>query len=112
MAESEGANKEIYQITTLKGFEQDKGLKNQIRRSSISVMSNIAEGFERLNPREFHHFLVIAKGSCGELRSQLYAALDANYINQAEFEKLKILANDTGRIINGLRASVAKQFKT
>jgi four helix bundle protein len=61
-------NKEIYRITATHAFNEDKGLRNQIRRSSISVMSNIAEGFERLNPREFHHFLVIAKGSCAEVR--------------------------------------------
>src|SRR6187402_2120947 len=82
-------NKEVYRITTSKAFVQDRDLRSQIRRASISVMSNIAEGFERLNPREFHHFLVIAKGSCGEVRSQLYAALDANYISQVEFENLK-----------------------
>jgi four helix bundle protein len=105
-------NKEIYRITGSKVFDQDKSLRSQIRRASISVMSNIAEGFERLNPREFHHFLVIAKSSCGEVRSQLYAALDANYLSEAEFASLKRLATDTGRIVNGLRASVAKQIKT
>jgi four helix bundle protein len=103
-------NKAIYQTTASKSFDQDWDLRNQLRRASVSVMSNIAEGFERLNPREFHHFLVIAKGSCGEVRCQLYAALDVNYISLVEFENLKTLANDTGRIINGLRASVAKQF--
>ena len=72
----------IYRITSEGAFARDFGLKDQIRRAAVSVMSNIAEGFERGRPTEFHQFLSIAKGSCAELRSQLYVAVDAGYLNK------------------------------
>ena len=75
----------IYRITGERALARDFGLRNQIRRTAVSVMSNIAEGFERGRPAEFHQFLSIAKASCAELRSQLYVALDAGYINEALF---------------------------
>ncbi len=67
----------IYAVTKQGEFSRDFGLRDQIRRSAVSIMSNVAEGFERGGRSEFHQFLVIAKGSCAELRSQLYTALDA-----------------------------------
>ncbi len=99
----------IYQITKQQPFSRDYGLCDQIRRASVSVMSNIAEGFDRAGRAEFHQFLVIAKGSVAEVRSQLYVALDANYIEQNKFKELKILAEETSRIIGGLRSAVQKQ---
>ncbi|MCJ7483030.1 MAG: four helix bundle protein, partial [Thermodesulfovibrionales bacterium] len=66
----------------------------QPRRASVSIMSNIAEGFERAGRAEFHQFLVIAKGSAAEVRSQLYVALDAEYINQDKFNQLKEIAEE------------------
>jgi len=78
-------NKEIYAVTRLSRFSRDYGLVNQIRRASISIMSNIAEGFERQGNQEFIQYLSVSKGSCGELRSQMYAALDQEYIDQAQF---------------------------
>ena len=72
-------------------------------------MSNIAEGFERGGRSEFHQFLVIAKGSCAELRSQLYVALDAGHINDDVFMELYSAALEVSRIIGGLRAAVYKQ---
>jgi len=71
-------------------------------------MSNIAEGFERNRQAEFHQFLSTAKASCAEVRSQLYVALDVGYLSQAEFEELIAQAQEVGRIIGGLRASVRK----
>jgi four helix bundle protein len=68
--------KAVYHATRKEGFARDFGLAGQIQRACISIMSNIAEGFERSNPNEFHHFLVVAKASCAEVRSQLYIALD------------------------------------
>ena len=68
-----------------------------------------AEGFERGGRSEFHQFLVIAKGSCAELRSHLYVALDANYIDEETFNNIGALAKETSRIVGGLRAAVYKQ---
>src|SRR5918911_616020 len=78
----------IYRMTSDGSFAKDYGLRDQIRRAAVSIMSNIAEGFERGRPSEFHQFLSVAKGSCAELRSQLYVALDAGYINEERFKKL------------------------
>ena len=72
-------------------------------------MSNIAEGFERGRPSEFHQFLSIAKGSCAELRSQLYVALDAGYVNEPQFQELMFDATEAGQVIGGLRVSVEKR---
>ncbi len=91
--------KEIYRITKNKEFSFDLGLKDQIQRASVSIMSNIAEGYERGSKEEFINFLYIARGSCGEVRSQLYVAYDCGYINQQEFQKCQKLALEVSRLI-------------
>lgn len=93
--------KRIYQFSSVAAFSRDFGLRDQIRKSSVSVMSNIAEGFERDGNREFVNFLSIAKGSCGEARSQLYVALDQEFISQAEFLWTYDHVSQTGRMIGG-----------
>ena len=72
-------------------------------------MSNVAEGFERNRRAEFHQFLSTAKASCAEVRSQLYVAFDAGYFDQKKFEALLSQAEEVGRILGGLRASVERQ---
>ena len=81
--------KVIYSLAKKKDFSKDYGLKDQIQRASVSIMSNISEGFERYSKKEFVQFLNIAKGSAGELRSHLYIALDLEYITEKEFNRAK-----------------------
>jgi four helix bundle protein len=80
--------KAIYQLTEKEYFSRDYGLKDQVRRASVSIMANIAEGFERGSNKEFIQFLYIAKGSAGEVRAQLYIAFDLGYISKGEFDNL------------------------
>jgi four helix bundle protein len=100
---------QIYKLTERARFAKDFGLKDQIRRAAVSTMSNIAEGFERGKPTEFHQFLSIAKGSNGELRSQLYVALDVSYLDPDNFRVVMADAEEVGRLVGGLRASVERR---
>ena len=94
--------KSIYRISLKERFFRDFGLRDQIRRASVSILSNIAEGFERDGDKEFIQFLSLAKASCGELRAQLYVALDQGYINDDEFSVLMHSAIEISRMISGL----------
>ena len=78
----------IYSISNDGKFAKDFGLRDQIRRAAVSIMSNIAEGYERGGNQEFIQFLSIAKASCGEVRSQLYVVMDQGYMNKKECEQL------------------------
>jgi four helix bundle protein len=100
--------KRIYSVTTDGAFAKDFGLKDQIRRAAVSVMSNIAEGFERSGTGDFLRFLAIAKGSAGEVRSQLYIARDLGYLDEAKFADLMQQATLVGRLIAGLMAYLKK----
>jgi len=84
---------EIYQTSASGGFVRDFGLK---RRASVSILSNIAEGFERGGDKEFSEFLAVAKGSCGEVRAQLYVALDQGYLSPELFDQLLKSATEVG----------------
>ncbi len=101
----------IYAVTNNGAFSKDFGLRDQIRRASVSIMSNIAEGFGRGSMNEFHQFLVVSKASCAEVQSQLYVALDVGYVDEITFKKLHDKANEVGRIISALRTSVDRQRK-
>ena len=99
---------EIYDICRGEAFSKDFGLRNQISRSSVSIMSNIAEGFERDGRKEFVNFLSIAKGSLGEVRAQLYVALDQKYISRPDFDRINKKCRENGRIIAGLMKYLAQ----
>ena len=103
--------KAIYKIARKGDFAKDFGLREQIQRASVSIMFNIAEGYERGNRNEFHQFLVIAKGSCAEVRSQLYVAFDVEYISQDDFNTLSQQCRHLSKIISGLKTSIQTQRK-
>lgn len=101
--------KKIYEVTRRGRLRNDYGLSGQIQRAAVSIMSNVAEGFERGGLGEFHQFLSTAKASCAELRSQLYVACDVGYLEEVGFATLLEQAEEVGRVVGGLRASVARQ---
>ena len=91
-------------VQIYKFFEHSKdfGFKDQIQRASVSIMNNIAEGFERKGNKEFSHFLYIAKGSCGEVRSMLVLAMDLKKLSAEDGDSLKAMAEEISKIISGL----------
>ncbi|MEX2089443.1 MAG: four helix bundle protein [Bacteroidota bacterium] len=94
--------KRVYEISRTGEFARDFALRNQIRRASVSIMSNIAEGFERGGTKEFIQFLSTAKGSAAEVRSQLFVALDQNYITKETFRELSDTSSEISRMLSGL----------
>jgi four helix bundle protein len=97
------ANKLALDVYKMFNSSKDFSFRDQIRRAAVSVMNNIAEGYERHGNKEFRHFLYISKGSCAEVRSMLYLALELKYIDQEEFQKL---ANQTVEISKMLSAFI------
>ena len=95
--------KHVYAATNQGPFARDFGLRDQIRRSAVSIMANIAEGFERKNSKELAYFLRVARGSCAEVQSHLYVAIDADLISKEEFQRLQSEAAKTGRKISGFQ---------
>lgn len=89
-------------IYTLFRESKDFGFTNQIQRASVSIMNNIAEGFERKGDKEFKHFLFLAKGSCGEVRSMLILAKDLELISTNEYSELHDLSEEISKILSGL----------
>ena len=88
--ESRRLTQDVYDFSKDPKIFKDFALGDQMRRAAVSIMSNIAEGFERGGNQEFIQYLYIAKGSCGEIRSQLYVALDQKYLEQGKVERLLI----------------------
>lgn len=99
---SRSLNKRIYEITSKEKFKMDFELTRQLRRASISITSNIAEGFERNTDKEFIYFLYVAKASSAEIRSQLYLALDLEYITIHEHKELFSEVSEITKLISGL----------
>ncbi len=94
--------KTVYQATSGGRFARDFGLRDQIRRAAVSILSNIAEGFEREGNKELLQYLSLAKGSGGEARAQLYVALDQDYLTPQQFRSLLAQSVETSRVISGL----------
>lgn len=92
----------IYQITSDGHWSKDYGLRDQIRRAAVSIMSNIAEGFERTGENEFGRFLSMAKGSAGEVRSQLFIAFDVGYLDESHFNEVSTKVAEVSKMISGL----------
>lgn len=113
--ESRELCKMVYKLTSKDPFNKDFRFKDQIRSASGSIMDNIAEGFERGGNKEFIQFLYIAKGSCGEVRSQSYRSLDFEYITKNEFDclyqKTIQLSKKISAFINYLKNSTHKGSK-
>jgi len=96
----------IYSCTKNDGFRTDFALRNQIRRAVISVMSNIAEGFDRYSPKEFQQYLSIARGSVAEVRSQIHLAKELNYLSEKDAKEIIDLCIEISKILGGLRRSM------
>lgn len=107
--------KSIYKLTSRLPFKKDYGLKDQIQRAVVSVMTNIPEGFERNNNNEFIRFLLVSKGSAGELRSLLYVSFDLEYITQNEFDenyqKIESLTKRISKFIQYLDSNRKAKYK-
>jgi len=91
----------IYNLTKKFPKEENYGLTSQITRVTVSIGSNIAEGFDRYSKKDFMRFLIIARGSISEIQNNLYIALDLKYINQNDFQETYALAKELGKQING-----------
>lgn len=99
--EARALTNRVYDLSESPVFVKDYGLRDQIRRAAVSILSNIAEGYERDLDAEFGRFLLIAKGSAGELRAQLYVALDRGYIDETSFSEAKMQTESVSRRIAG-----------
>lgn len=102
--------REIYKVTKQGDFARDFGLKDQIQRAAVSVMTNIAEGFDDESKAEFARFLGYSRRSAVEVQSLIYAALDAKYIEQAKFTELYEQANKTKSLVGAFRHSLKKRI--
>ena len=103
----------VYELGNQAGFNRDFGLRDQIRRASVSVMSNIAEGFESRTDIQFINFLGFARASAGEVRAQLYVALDQRYIADEQFKEtyalVEICARQIAKFISYLESNPRKR---
>lgn len=99
----------VYRMTRTPPFRTEQSLANQLQRAATSTMANIAESFDRGSRAEFYRFLSTAKGSCAEVRSHLYVALDAGLLSRSDFETMVTQTEEVSRIIGGLRAAVGRQ---
>jgi four helix bundle protein len=105
-------NRTVYELTRKGTPARDRAYTDQIRRASLSVMNNIAEGFERGSRKEFARFLHIARGSAGEVRSLLYVATDEQYASAEQLKELFRICEECSRTIWGLARSVERTVRS
>lgn len=103
--------KAVFDIVNKGKFQRDFSFKDQVWRAAGSVMDNIAEGFDDGSTKEFIRFLGYSQRSCGEIQSQFYRAIDCNYIDQPEFEKIYNLASECRKQIKGFRKYLREYMK-
>lgn len=101
--------RDVYLLTREEPFRKDFGLASQVQRAAVSVMANLAEGYERRRRTEFHRYVEIAKASCAEVSSHLYLALDVGYVDPSRFSSLQEQTVELQRILAGLKASLATE---
>ena len=101
----------IHSLTGESTFVKDFGLRDQIQRAAVLIMSDLAEGFECGSQPDFHRFVVIAKASCAEIRSQPYVAFDIGYIKEDKLKQHQAQAHELARIIGGLRSTLLEISK-
>jgi four helix bundle protein len=100
--------RDIYEITRTRDFGHDFALAGQMQRAAVSIMSNLAEGFDREGATEFHRFVSISRASCSELLSHTYLAHDIGYISDSEFDRISIAIDEVARLVRALRASLER----
>jgi len=98
----------MFNLTRETPLREHRGICDQLQRASVSIMSNIAEGFERGSAKEYHRHLLYAKASCAEVRSLLYVAYDNGFIDKPSFERSMTDARSVARVVGGLRASISR----
>jgi four helix bundle protein len=104
-------NRFVYSITKAGEFARDFGLRDQIRRASVSIMANIAEGFGRRSDKDFAYFLNVSRSSVAEVQSHLYVALDLKYVSQDDFELVYSKLDEVSRMIFGLVRHLVPKIK-
>jgi four helix bundle protein len=100
--------RDVYEITRTRDFGHDFALAGQMQRAAVSIMANLAEGFDREGATEFHRFVSISRASCSELLSHAYLAHDIGYIGDGEFERVSSAIDEVSRLVRALRASLER----
>ena len=103
--------REVYAVTATGAWSRDYGLRDQIRRTAVSVMNNIAEGFARGSQAEFRRFLDFSRGSCAEVQSLLYVALDIGYLELSDFQRLRLMTTAPAAKIAGLAQAISSRLE-
>jgi four helix bundle protein len=100
--------RDVYEVTRSREFGRDFALAGQMQRAAVSIMANLAEGFDREGATEFHRFVSMSRASCSELLSHAYLAHDIGYISHGEFDRIRIEIDEVAKLVRALRASLER----